>query len=95
MDNLARILLWTILVILMLWVPRWTSTHKNVHDLNRLRSDLQDLQYEVRDLKMQNSRLVDRIVAVGKSPEARATRAIVDYNLLGPRDIVLRFNEED
>lgn len=95
MDNLARIILWTILVILMLWVPRWTSTHKNVDDLQRLRADLQDLQYEVRDLKMQNSRLVDRIVAVGKSPEARATRAIVDYNLLGPRDIVLRFNEED
>lgn len=95
MDLLARSILWLVLIALLLAVPRWTRTHENTRELERLRVDLVEIQSSVRDLEMENSRLVDRIVAIGNSPDARASRAINAYHLLGPREIVLRFDEED
>jgi|SRR5690554_7647301 len=95
MDIIARAFLWFSLVVLLLAVPRWTRTHANLDELERLRADVASLQEQRNSLEMENSRLVDRIVALGKSPDARASRAISAYNLLTPREILIRFDEED
>lgn len=95
MDIIARAFLWLLLGVLLLAVPRWTKTHPNLDELERLQADVESLHQQVRNLEMENSRMVDRIVALGKSPDARASRAISAYNLIEPNEIMLRFSEDD
>lgn len=95
MDIIARAFLWFFLAALLLVVPRWTRTHSNLDELERLKTDVASLQAQRHSLEMENSRMVDRIVALGKSPDARASSAVSAYNLLSPREVLIRFDEED
>lgn len=95
METLTRVLLGIVLLALLIAVPRWTRTHQNVTELERLQQDVHALNSAVRDLEMRNARVADHIIALGHPSNARLSRAIHRFDLIRSDEILLRFDAED
>lgn len=93
MATLARAFLLIAFLGLLLVVPRWTLTHPNRQALEDLRADVERMKAEVAEIEMENSRRVDKILALTNSPHARSSRAVAAYGLARPDEIVIRFDE--
>lgn len=93
MAILARAFAIIAFLTLLLIVPRWTLTHPNRAALIALRADVVRMKADVADIEMENSRHVDRILALTNSPQARSVRAVTAYGLVRPDEIVIRFEE--
>ncbi len=95
MDIIARAILWITLLALLLVVPRWTRTHSNVMELSRMQEEVSDLQDRAATLERQNNRTIDHIIALSHAPYSRTALAKQKYDLIGPTEVLIRFDEED